>query len=356
MANIGTPLIWFGCCWLVLGNLVIGLVEARLLKNIYKVDDHRVKSTMVWANYVTAGVGVLFMQGLEKLKLDPFAFGISLLIVPWVVAFGLTVVIENLFVSHVSGLPYRSKESWRRTSVINLYTYAPLLALVVLLQGVTVLTNATLLRDARTIHAPGGWVYYLAPNREVRRIRMDGTNDEFVLAPLGGTYAIFVEPSPKETSADLVACDSWGSGERLILVERIGKAKQSAKTRALIDEDGKLLDDQTAQISFERHRKYSGELKDRPYVSDIYWAGGGLNVGTTDGKNYNLALDTPFISRAWNFETVLPGDFCVAQFGDDIVILDMKRKRLGRLVHGSSPSVLLDLDQAPDRKSSFYEP
>jgi hypothetical protein len=71
-ANGGTPLMWTTSLHLFFGNALIGLGEGILLARLFSLPERKCIATMVVANYASAWLGVLFIQGtvVDALPMD----------------------------------------------------------------------------------------------------------------------------------------------------------------------------------------------------------------------------------------------------------------------------------------------
>jgi hypothetical protein len=58
-------------------------------------------------------------------------------------------------------------------------------------------------------------------------------------------------------------------------------------------------------------------------------------------EKLNAALETPFVIWPSRNATVLPGDQVVYQLGDQIVVLDLRTRRIGLVARGRGPVVIL---------------
>src|SRR5438094_158845 len=67
LADSGTPLLWAGTLHLLLGNLLIGILEGRLLAWLYRLKAPRAIEIMIAANYVSMIAGIL----IKNLFLEP---------------------------------------------------------------------------------------------------------------------------------------------------------------------------------------------------------------------------------------------------------------------------------------------
>lgn len=321
-ADAGTPLMWASCCYLTVANLVVGVFEAAIAKVLLKRKGVSVKQFVI-ANYASTFAGLAWMLFasylLDLLRVDRFHWGGLIIIVMWVLSFGLTLVVEWWFIAMATGLPTRSPEAKRVTIWVNLASYAVLVPLSLCIAPVNLYTQTHWAKPG-IIAVPKGWVYYVS-GKEVRRIRIDGKNDEFVIAkPMDAEY-VAVVPSIDGHSSYL-AWTNGSNGDGHILMKNLGKPSQAAR--------GQI--DQLSLYRFVMCRQFDAEPKYKGV-----WAFEGIHHR---GKWF--AAETPFLSIYWYSATMLPNEVYVAQCDKEIVLLDPKRDLRTTLTAGESPSVLLD--------------
>ena len=56
-ANAGTPLMWAGCFYMLVGNALIGVLEGLLIGLVFKVGKRQAVLWMILANYLLAWLG-----------------------------------------------------------------------------------------------------------------------------------------------------------------------------------------------------------------------------------------------------------------------------------------------------------
>ncbi len=188
-ANPGTAIVFHTAAYLVFGNALIALVEFLIAR---KFGTARPKAIGLFfaANYLSAWVGVLALAvmdpgaALMSLTPDPVQAAIVGAIFTLAVMAVLTIAIEWPFFWCV--IPPELRTFKRVAKVF-------IMAHVVSYTGLAIYylptANLSLLTDYRVVNSPAEvitaenppWVYYITlDNSEVRRIRANGEDDEFV--------------------------------------------------------------------------------------------------------------------------------------------------------------------------------
>ncbi|HVL38219.1 MAG TPA: hypothetical protein VM328_02400 [Fimbriimonadaceae bacterium] len=336
LANAGTPLMWAGCCLLIFGNLVIGVVEARLLERLLRrpVDDR----PLVLANYASMSAGIGMGWALDPLSqriaADPLRLGLIYIAILWTAAFCLTVLIEWPFASRAASLGSFSRSVLPLLATVNVITYAFLILLVGLLGGVNVFI-AFRNSEAAQVTRVEGWVYYCDPKKHaVQRVRLDGSREERVAAlpsleAPGQTRLVFDDPK----GVGSVSLFLRVSGSHRLLLQSDWSPRRTATTATAHREANGLLS--LGNLTFGP----GSTLMFRPdeSVAAGFWPAEGLRV-----RGVAYRLETPFLALTWRSPTVLPDGTTVAQLGDAIVLVNAERGKGARLAAGVGPAVLLD--------------
>lgn len=131
-ANSGTPLLWLGMLHLLIGNFVIGYLEALILHRLYRIDLMRAVTVMVIANYTSAFTGFYLINTgtipvLVRPLIDQFFLTLGTV---FGLAFLITLIIEMPFVRFIFK---RDGLGWRPTFagliIIHMVTYAMMTSL-----------------------------------------------------------------------------------------------------------------------------------------------------------------------------------------------------------------------------------
>lgn len=341
-ADAGTPLMWYGCCWLFVGNAFIGLFEAWIIGRRTRLEIGRLRLPVIAANYASAFIGFYLLFQMSSDWVPYVASRGRLLWLMWACAFLLTMLVETPFVAFAERVSILKVRPWMDSLVANALSYALVMPLALLTCVTSLATQASLLPGARAMGAPKAWVYYVR-GENVRRVRTDGSADEPVMAKPAGDGTLFAEPAQDGSRADLVWVPSSWPGKSKILLRGIGAARQAAMSQ--VDRDGKVAHEwlRSSPLQFTEDKSVGAEAGFWPALGLSAWVG---------GRSYNLAFETPFAVAAWRDPTLLPGAFLVVGLGDKIVLLNLRTRDLAILVAGDCPAVLLDLADAPTRPSN----
>jgi hypothetical protein len=337
-ANAGTPLLWFGCFWLFVGNWILGLVEARLLERFEGSELSRSRPLMIVANYSSAlvGIGLLKLSepGARWAGVDVVPRAIPFLVAMLLVAYVVTLLVEAPFVALAIGGRLRDLKVWKRNLQVQSITYGALIVITLWLIPVSGVRNWP--RNAAVETSSRGWVYYYShEERAVRRVRLDGSLDEHV-RELHEEFSLHharvnMERDPDNTVARLVFRSSTYGVEPMVL-ETLGKAEQAPLSRFA---DGSGFDVDYSPFSYAGAKRFDASDKRRIYTG--FWAAEGFVL-----ESRRIVFETPFLFVPWRSATVLPSREIVVQAADTILLLDPGGRSARRLAVGWSPSVLLD--------------
>jgi hypothetical protein len=187
-ANAGTPLMWFRIFHMLIGNLIIGLIEAGLLMAVFRSDRRwRAFPIMVLANYISAWLGLIAFsrEGIPRLFTWDLDNMVSLAWVLIGIAFVLTLFLEWPFVAWY----FKGRTHWLRKSMYGiLLTQA--VSYTLLVAGYHDQAVNSLTRDLRVVPAanirylPDIWVFYIdAEGPSVQEFKPDsvGTNPKTMI-------------------------------------------------------------------------------------------------------------------------------------------------------------------------------
>lgn len=334
LANAGTPLMWAGCLWLLVGNWVIAVLEAAVLGWITKKPVP--SSKLIVANYFSMLVGVAAVLLADPVRdwvsLDPIRWGLvaffGLIVLAWVV----TVLVEWPFVASATDLP-RDRRTLGLSAVAQTVTYFGMVLVTFLLGSISALTD---LRSAQSIPTVGGWLYMVGVDGQtVYRVRLDGSRKEKVTTIKPGHWKrVMVEPVANEDRCRLFLWGSGWRGEDKELIRNLGRASQAAPVQR----------DRKGQVNYGNGTFGYGRdgstrsFVDQPEVFVGYWPVIGMSI---DDRRY--ALETPVLAMSWQSPIVLPDGKVIAQLGQTILLVDPATDRAMKLANGSCGDVLLDL-------------
>jgi hypothetical protein len=329
IANAGTPLMWAGCCHLIIGNAILGMFEGWLLTKFFK-NEQKSFLPMIWANYASMAGGILLVAAATPLRadvmLDPLGRAPGYIAMMWIAAFIITGFIEWPFVAKMIGLKV-GKKSLVASFALQTISYIALIPLVFFIGSMSALT----LLDpapAKEISKVDGWVYYAGlDDVTVYRTRIDGSLSETVMTmekPIADGARLAIEPTAEGDTVDLT--HRYSDDDRLIL-KGVGTVDQAAPVREGRTESGFAL------LGYVRTRSFV----DQPKVICNYWPRLGMDV---DDRRY--ALETPFLQAGWRSSVVLPDGKIVVQFGKAIMLIDPETEKAAKIAEGYGGDVLLD--------------
>jgi hypothetical protein len=395
---------WGGCCHLVLGNALIGIAEAILIRRFYlKSPSSAVFGWMIGANYLSAALAVvaliLFGESIQHWidrhvtihNVGPYH------VAAFLTVFVLTFLFEWPFVYAALG-PGRS---WLRSVSATLAaqstSYAIITAYYAFLSPymlwpigpLKVAQPRELIAAAmtRTNHAADQslrnfWVYYVPhAGRDVERVRLDGSDQQSVVAlpesgfksverlfarqsALGGSWDLYIELYQGRRGSRLVLAGVASDmphhdpNRPSAITQPTATTTPATSTSATVPTTAQRevdLADPTEVPSGHPFSRQFGDYRS-PGRGDLevdagFWPAEGLYYRADNGQiSGRFALDTPFLNNwATRYPFVLPGDLVVYQLGSQIVLLDLRAKRIALLARGRGLVVIpADLLIAPD--------
>lgn len=333
-ANAGTPLMWATAFHLVFGNLIIGLAEGVLLARVATAPYRRALLSMVVANYVSAWAGLAIVNEWRALRdvwlgTEPLYAGPHALVYLAVTTFGLTIAMEWPFCRWALG---PRPGAWRRALLasvaVQTLSYAALVpyycgvSRASLYSRVGVDPALTRPAEARAV------IWYIGPDGDVYRVRSaDRAPEKVVAAGLSDPMAsLFFQKSKITGAADLLTdpervlvrdAAAWDDGFTAYLAN--GK-----RAVDLVRPEVRVWEVKTGSWSMEG---VMAEHRVRP------------------DESLQVSVETPVLSWFSSNATVLPGDQVVYQLGPQVVLLDLRTRRIGLVALGRSPVVGLELPQ-----------
>lgn len=338
LSNVGTPLLWLGCGHLLLGNLCIGLFEGWLLSKWTCASRGQAQAWMIFANYASAWTGLYslpFIVGFWDNQFDSF----PLYHVEWTLvltvltAFVMTVLIEApLVFLAVRRTPIGRGRLSASIVGVQIASYLPLVVLYLATSDLSAITRWDRVPASEIDAEFDGWVYYESSDGlSIRRCRIDSSNDETVISLEGTTVCRrpFEGPTLKQTG--------------------LGKCRLE-HSRLVSTTDGMAnLSGFAGVYEFRRDAWFEPldfrEPEDR-FVGCNARGEEGLVFGPrrADGR-FATTLDrvawrTPVNAWKTAFPAILPEDVVVCEFGEQIVLLDQRHKRIAAVCRGRQPALL----------------
>lgn len=340
-ANMGTPLMWVSMLHLAFGNALIGILEGKLLAQMYQSPKRKSIPLLILANYVSAWAGGFFLLGhltsLPDITIQTVRFWFFVFLLA---AFVLTLLIEYPFF-WLALRPQR--HSLRRalvaTVMIHGISYTILLAWYWIASGTSIITTLEVVSaEELRVQEPYAAYFISADGNHV--LRMD-LRDPGSSTPISAVAAhqrndrLFVRPK-KNSGFDLFVFLESENGEK-------------GTELKLLDDFATLAPlDQNIANGYSNHTKGSwfnyGPVPRVAPKSDWkfhtgFWPGEGLSGDNAKTKQtIQYSLETPFVVWRIRNATHLAGDLVLFQLGDDqICILHPKSGEIALLARGKGP-------------------
>jgi len=345
-ANAGTPLMWFTMMHLVIGNFLIGLGEGTLIILIFKTRKVATLSIMILANYVSMIAGFMTIEYIREpvgrfiMNDAPLYHAPRALIILIMFLFILTIILEWPFCLWIlKKKPRRLKVSLTASAIVQTVSYAVIVPMYLSVSPISLYTEVKL-DQTFSFANNNASVYYISDDDgNVRSVRTDGSDRRKVLdTEITGLYAwLFV----RET-ADGKHRELWVEGypdedsETLLIKDFTDKTVGLQADEDGLNVPGKWFND-LGVVDFRPEGQKQWEVR----TGD--WAADGLTAWNTATDEFlSVALETPFMSWYARNAAILPGDQVVYQLDDQIVILDIRKRRMGLLATGRGPVVVMD--------------
>jgi hypothetical protein len=344
LADVITPFMFAVGARLVFANILIAFIESLIIPCFSKLRYRKLFGWMVLANYFSAIVGGLLLTilaGVAAAGFQPMVFHLrGYLATMFVIAMVLSFLLELPFVVAAGGKAGRTRRSILACAAAQLGSYAVLLPIYYMVTQVRMAGEVNPVRSLDFVSRKSARVLFLSPDGcSVFQVRLDGSGPEKLLDVYGqapGTRPndLTIWKASDAERWDLWLTDSWG----FLIANGTG--------------GDKLLRPGIATAYPERNEDHLNEVVDwrspdqRDWqveaASDAYAPGLGLKAhNTVTGATIHVAVDTPFVSWLSRCPTLLPGDQVVFEMSGQIVVLDLKTRKLGFVAFGHSPVVVL---------------
>jgi hypothetical protein len=350
-ADAGTALMWAGMFHMLLGNAIIGVIEAAVISRFFKVKYMRIVGVTILANYFSAWAGFLLVGWTSRFSV-PYGAGpgyVNIYNFRWFIwlavaaSFLASIILEWPFYAwalrrggYKSASMFRS--SFRASVYAQTASYILLLPWFYLVSGTGLFSAVTTDKTMSLVKSRDAVVYFISPQRgAIYRVLPDGTGLQWVQeSPFGKeTKRLFLRPSSDKHGFDL-----WVEGanqrQTCVVEKQFGPAADPQEgwykynTLPWPHDFGPPLD-----LRPENDRNWKVDIAFWPTVGVS-----GENKKT--GKFLSAGLETPFLAWESRYGTVLPGDEVVYQLGNQIVILDLNQRKIGLIAMGRGPVVTLD--------------
>jgi len=356
LANTGTPMMWAGALHLLVGNAVIGLGEGLLIARLFRVPRRGAVIAMVIANYASFFPGLAAMDGFRVFVEThvftgpPIREAIKIHILTGVTAYLATILLEWPFCWFILRKQAgRVRRSLLASLAAQSASYAVLALLYTQVSTMTLLTDSDLRARIDFAAVPQAWVYFIDPaDGAVDRIRLDGSGREPVLdtsIQYSGAR-LFVRPDDSSKS-----CELWSvMGERGTPPKRLIAIKVKLARPLAQAGSGSEFEPET-WMTYHYYPSQNEGWDLRPSQAQEwtalgrFWAAEGIVVMCGKQRVHRLAYESPLSGGpfAWTVRNVvlLPGDQALFQVKDQLLLLDLKSKKLGFLCMGRGPVVVL---------------
>jgi hypothetical protein len=335
-ADAGTPLLWATAFHLIVGNALVGLFEAYLLKRFFALPQQRCTSWMILANYVSAWIGCLLLPGWYAKDSVTINNGYSLFWILALISYCLTLVIEWPFVALCfRGTPGWLKRSLKGSLLVQSASYALLFGGFWLLSGTSLYTRFQVVPPSELPLSPALSIYYIsATNGNVYCAQADQVNDALVyeLRSTNKFEFLYVREPDLETNLfDLAVKSRYSAPNEKVLLPGKVKASDFEENRLFHTED---------YYSWGSAMKIGAATNSPWHYGWTDWADIGF-WGVNKETSFRLAFGTLF--GGWPPRRViqLPQDTLLVQYGDNqICLVDIERRKVALIRRGYGPWVL----------------
>ena len=335
-ANMGTPLMWAGIAHLFIGNAVIGLIEGFIIILAFKTSRIWSVPVMIAANYASMWAGAYLLDNLSDKFRDIVTIynATSVLFSIIILSFIFTFIIEwpfCLFLFRKQGK--RIKRSLLANLITQSISYILLIAFYALPSGASLITDVKIDKTLSFATTQKMWVYYISPNDgDVYRIRPNGSANEKVMIEdiIDKLAKLFIRPSADAPYSDL--CVLQRSTDYVLIKHFTAEPM----TLYYSEKDKQPFWFGLIDLRPQDQRDWN--------ISVGFWAIEGLSAkNKVNGKEFNLAMETPFVNLSIKNITILPGNQLVLQINyNQIALLDLNTKELGLITLGRGPLVIME--------------
>ena len=353
LANSGTALMWGTALHLVFGNLLLGVLEGRLLAWFCGMRKWRVVEPMVLmalANYFSGFVGLLALERIRPfiaMDLHNARFWVWATVV---ITYLMTLILEFPFVNFaLRGTPNRLRRSIRVSLKVQTISYVLLFFWYGSASNLTILTDLTFVEPASLSLPKDVAVYYIAAaDGDVHRLTLAQGESSFVydLNASDAADCLWVRPSAADSNRwDLMASTWTGGGFSLCDVNVLVIERFATTAAPTWQQENHGFSE--AESTWTRYGPVSrlGEARESPWSFWVEsWAGWGMRAAQADtGTEFNIGFE--MLLGDWRIRnaTHLPGDYVLLQLGrDQICVFDPMQKRIALVARGRGPVAVLE--------------
>jgi hypothetical protein len=342
-ANAGTPLMWASMLHLVFGNAIIGLIEGLMLGSIFKCSKRKSVLILIVANYVSAWAGGFLVAGYLPSLADMTIQNVKYWFLVFVaVAFVITLFIEfPFFWFALRARDHSFRRSLIATPVIHGISYTLLIGWYWMASGTSMMTKLEVVTaEEMQISEPFALFYISSEGDRVLRMNLDDSRSAKPISKVAAHHRndrLFVRPRHASGFDLLVFLDSddLGSGIEERVLEDFA---EQAPVEWRISE-GYSEEAEGSWFNFGSVPLIGGESDWEIHTG--FWPVGGVSgENERTGERFHFSLELPFAAWPVRNATHIPGDYVVAQLGDDqIFLLHPVSRRIALVARGKGPIV-----------------
>ena len=342
MANSGTAFMVKSFVHFLILNFVFGPFEAFVilysccyLFHVREVTWKKaltVVQLMLVANYMSGAVGYRAVKLLESRYDYISVYEVHDFVATCIYAsIPLTLLIEYPFVAAGAWFAGLRKRFFRRVAAVHVVAHVFTLAVTLwfMQSAVTLPDRAVIDRGLVARQTmPGSVIYLSHDKRELRSVRLNGTDDELVAT---------IPPDTVVNKLALARAEE--PGVLNVLASNFSDDQQSILSRFLAKPPYLTGDGDPIDASRQRDLRPAGE-RDIVFVAE---RGMGMQTITGD-ERIRIIFDGPGTATdLWPQPCLtLPGDLFVFNVGEELVLFSMSERKVGVLARGSDPIYVPD--------------
>lgn len=340
-ANAGTPLMWAGMLHLLFGNALIGLFEGLLASALFSVPRRKAVTLLIGANYFSAWVGGVFLNGYVtgKLNLDLNNAWKWF----WILVFCMYLVtwlLELPFLLRCFPAGDRIRRSLKANTVIQTASYVALFGWYWMASGTSLFTNLRVVPPEDLGLSREVFVYFIS-DRDGDIYKASAHTLPFKIHSLGSSNRndrLFVRRSAPDS-------DAWDLLARLDTEDRDGKiipiltnlhVHAASDLREPRNEDTWFTFGEASSLDSPDSTKWKFRTG--------FWPIEGITAFEKATSNrLRFSYETPF--GAWNTRNAfqVPSDKVVFQLGQDqICVMDPNTRKIALFWRGRGPVPVLE--------------
>lgn len=342
MANMGTPLMWATVGHLMLGNVIIGIMEGRMLMRWFGATGGKAIGGLIVGNFFSAFMGAIVLQGwlFDRLPVD-LNNGLVWFWLLVGVAYLLTLVLEWPFVFWAlkKTESKRLSQSVKASLLIQTVSYLLLAGWYGMSSQLAIYNEVTVVEPAE-LNLPGNvQVHYIstADGRVYRRLLAGGAEQK-----------VSEEISKDWNDILSFKADDENPGHWDLILRRSNPPYEQVLLQGLPQDKtpfwppGKVPRTSPVWSAWGEAQKL-GMGPDVWSMTSSVWAGGGLIVrNLATRERFSVAFETPFgqwsVRNLWH----LPQGLAIFQLGrDQICVLDPVTRRVALLWRGREAVCML---------------